>query len=57
MIVEVEGKQIECNLVIFDSVSFQAWAKEDGKMVVNITANNIKRIIIEGNDEKYDRIK
>jgi len=57
MIVKVEGKEINCNLCMFDTVSFQAWAKEDGKMVVNITANNIKRIIIEGNDEEYARVK
>ena len=53
MIVKVEGKEINCNLCMFDTVSFQAWAKEDGKMAVNITADNIKRIIVEGKDEEY----
>jgi len=57
MIVEVDGKRIEANLCIFDTNSCQVWAKEDGKMVINITTNNIKRIIIEGNDEEYARLK
>lgn len=57
MIVKVEGKEIKANLCIFDINSCQVWAMEDGKMVVNITTNNIKRIIIEGNDEEYARVK
>lgn len=47
MILEVNNNKIDTNLIIFDSVSLQAWSKEDGKMVINILANNIKRMIVE----------
>ncbi len=47
MIVEVRKEQIDANLIIFDSTSFQAWASEDGKMILNIIANGIKKIIVE----------
>ena len=50
MIVEVNKERLESNLVIFDSVSFQAWAKEDGKLALNILANSIKKIIVELNE-------
>ncbi len=47
MIVEVNKERIEANLIIFDSVSFQAWAKKDGKLALNILADGIKKIIVE----------
>ncbi len=46
MIVEVDGKYIEANLCMFDTFSVQVWKKEDGKMVVNINADDIEKIII-----------
>jgi len=50
MIVEVNKNQINANLIIFDSVSLQAWGKEDGKMLINIPADSIKKIIVEINE-------
>lgn len=50
MIVEIDGDRIEINLLIFDSNSLQAWAKEDGKMCVNIQADTVKKIVVSTNE-------
>ena len=47
MIIEVDGKKIDANLLIFDSNSLQIWGREDGKMVADINANSIKSVVIE----------
>ena len=47
MIIEVNKERLDVNLIIFDSVSFQAWGKEDGKMILNLQADSIKKIIVE----------
>lgn len=46
MIVEVDGKQIKANLVMFDTFSFQIWGGETGSMIANINADEIEKIIL-----------
>lgn len=50
MIIEVDEDLIDVNLIIFDSNSLQAWAKEDGKMCVNIQADSIRKITVKTNE-------
>jgi len=54
VIVEVDGKLIDANLIMFDTISLQVWEKKDGKMVINISADNIEKIIVE--IKKSDKI-
>ena len=48
MIIEVNKERLDVNLIIFDSVSFQAWG--EGKMIINIQADSIEKIIVETNE-------
>ena len=50
MILEIDKERLNVNLIIFDSVSLQAWGKEDGKLILNVLANDIKKIIVETNE-------
>jgi len=49
MIFEIDGKVINVNIIIFDSVSLQAWSKDDGRMILNMRASDIKEIIVKSN--------
>lgn len=50
MILKINKNEIDTNLIIFDSVSLQAWGGEDGKMIINIPVDSIKRIVVETNE-------